>query len=78
MRAYESSKKTKLKPHLKKSWCIGRITPEFVWHVEDALHQKQVYALVEERNRIEATVNWSFTRTNARQNLERRYPTITN
>jgi hypothetical protein len=40
--------------------------------------KREVYALVEERNRIKATVNWSFTKTKARQKLERHYPTITN
>jgi hypothetical protein len=38
--------------------------------------QKEVHALVEERNRIKATVNWSFSKTSARQKLERHYPTI--
>jgi len=28
--------------------------------------KKEVYALVEERNRIKATVNWSFTKTKER------------
>jgi len=40
--------------------------------------KNEVYALVEERNRIKATVNWSFTKTKARQKLERDYPTTTN
>jgi hypothetical protein len=40
--------------------------------------KNEVYALVEERNRIKATVNWSFTKTKARKKLERHYPTITN
>ena len=40
--------------------------------------KNEVYALVEERNRSKATVNWSFTKTKARQKLERHYPTITN
>src|SRR5271157_887620 len=40
--------------------------------------KKEVYALVDERNRIKATVNWNFTKTKARQKLERHYPTITN
>ena len=40
--------------------------------------KKEVYALVEERNRIKATVNWSFTKTKARNKLERHYPTIIN
>lgn len=40
--------------------------------------KREVYALVEDRNRIKATVNWSFTKTKARQKLERHYPTITN
>ena len=40
--------------------------------------KNEVHALVEERNRIKATVNWSFTKTKARKKLERHYPTITN
>jgi len=40
--------------------------------------KNEVYALVEERNRSKATVNWSFTKNTARQKLERHYPTITN
>ena len=40
--------------------------------------KKEVFALVEERNRIKATVNWSFTKTKARNKLERHYPTIIN
>lgn len=40
--------------------------------------KNEVYALVEERNRIKATVNWSFTKNKARQKLERHYPTTTN
>jgi hypothetical protein len=40
--------------------------------------KNEVSALVEERNRIKATVNWSFTKTKARKKLERHYPTITN
>jgi len=31
-----------LKPHLKKMWCIGQITPEFIWHMEDVLHQHEL------------------------------------
>ncbi len=38
----------------------------------------EVYALVDERNRIKATVNWTFTKAKARQKLERHYPTKTN
>ena len=40
--------------------------------------KNEVSALVEERNRIKATVNWSFTKTKARKKLERHYPTIIN
>lgn len=40
--------------------------------------KNEVYALVEERNRTQTTVNWSFSKTKARQKLERHYPTITN
>jgi hypothetical protein len=40
--------------------------------------RNEVYALVEERNGIQATVKWSFTKTNARQKLERHYSTIIN
>src|SRR5208337_3607547 len=35
-------KKNELKPHLRKMWCIGRITPEFIWHMEDVLHQHEL------------------------------------
>ena len=38
----------------------------------------EVYALVEERNRAKATVNWIFTKSKARQKLERHYPTTNN
>ena len=31
-----------MKPHLKKMWCIGQITPEFIWHMEDVLHQHEL------------------------------------
>jgi hypothetical protein len=31
-----------LKPHLKKTWCISQITPEFLWHMEDVLHQYEL------------------------------------
>ena len=40
--------------------------------------KNEVYALVEERNRIKATVNWNFTKNKARQKLERHYPTTMN
>ncbi len=40
--------------------------------------QNEVYALVDERNRIQATVNWTFTKAKARQKMERHYPSITN
>lgn len=40
--------------------------------------KREVYALVEERNRIKATVNWTFTKAKARQKMERHYPTTTN
>ncbi|HYA43882.1 MAG TPA: IS630 family transposase [Syntrophobacteraceae bacterium] len=40
--------------------------------------KNEVYALVEERNKIKARVNWSFSKTKARQKLERHYSTITN
>jgi hypothetical protein len=40
--------------------------------------KNEVSALVEERNRIKATVNWSFTKTKARKKLVRHYPTIIN
>jgi hypothetical protein len=40
--------------------------------------KKEVYALVEERNRTKAKVNWQFTKAKARQKLERHYPTISN
>ncbi len=38
----------------------------------------EVHALVEERNSIKATVNWTLTRAKARQKMERHYPTIIN
>jgi hypothetical protein len=31
------SKKNELKPHLKKSWCIGQITVEFIGRIERLL-----------------------------------------
>lgn len=31
-------KKNELKPHLKKQWCIGKITSEFLWQMEDILN----------------------------------------
>jgi hypothetical protein len=37
--------------------------------------RKEVYALVDERNQKQSTVKWSFTKNNARQKLERHYPT---
>jgi len=40
--------------------------------------KNEVYALVEDRNRSKATINWSFTKNMARQKLERHYPTIMN
>jgi hypothetical protein len=40
--------------------------------------KKEVYALVEERNRTKATVKWIFTKTKARQKLQRHYPTSIN
>jgi hypothetical protein len=40
--------------------------------------RNEVYALVEERNKIKATVKWSFTKTKARQKMQRHYPTTTN
>ena len=32
-------KKNKLKPWLNKRWCIGKITSEYLWHMEDILYQ---------------------------------------
>lgn len=32
-------KKNELKPWLKKRWCIGKITGDYIWHMEDVLHQ---------------------------------------
>jgi len=32
-----SSKKTKLKPWLVKRWWIGKITGDYIWHMEDVL-----------------------------------------
>lgn len=40
--------------------------------------RNEVYALVEERNKIRATVTWSFTKVKAREKLERHYPTKSN
>ena len=40
--------------------------------------KNEVYALVEERNRIKATVNWTFTKAKARQKMKRHYPTTNN
>lgn len=40
--------------------------------------EKEVSALVEERNRTSATVHWNFTKNNARQKLERHYVTNLN
>jgi len=40
--------------------------------------KREVYALVDKRNKIKATLKWSFTKTRARQKLERHYPTTTN
>jgi hypothetical protein len=39
--------------------------------------KREVYALVDERNKIKAKVNWTFSKIKARQKLERHYP-ITN
>ena len=38
----EILKKTLLKPHLKKQWCIGQMTGEYLARMEDVLH---LYAL---------------------------------
>ena len=27
-------KKNQLKPHLRKQWCIGELTPDFLWQME--------------------------------------------
>ena len=35
-------KKNQLKPHLKKQWCIGQMTPEFLWQMETILHLYQL------------------------------------
>lgn len=35
-------KKNKLKPWLSEQWCIGKITGDYLWHMEDVLYQ---YAL---------------------------------
>ena len=40
--------------------------------------KRKVYALIEERNRIKATVNWTFTKAKARQKMETHYSTIRN
>lgn len=40
--------------------------------------KREVYALVDERNKINAKVNWGFSKVKARQKLERHYPTNTN
>src|SRR5262249_7480250 len=35
----KSVKKKALKPWLNKRWCIGKITTEYLWHMEDILYQ---------------------------------------
>ena len=35
-------KKNQLKPHLKKQWCIGELTPDFLWQMETLLHLYQL------------------------------------
>ena len=37
--------------------------------------KKEVFALIKERNRANATVHWNFSKNNARQKLERHYIT---
>src|SRR6266571_597654 len=32
-------KKNQLKPWLNKRWCIGKITGDYIWHMEDVLYQ---------------------------------------
>ena len=31
-----------MKPHLKKQWCIGELTPDFLWQMETLLHLYQL------------------------------------
>ncbi len=31
-------KKNELSPHLRKQWCIGKLTPQFLWRMEDILN----------------------------------------
>lgn len=38
----QGAKKNQLKPWLKKQWCIGTLTGDYIWHMEDVLYQ---YAL---------------------------------
>jgi len=52
--------------------CLDRRIPT------QELLRSEVYALIEERNRIKATVHWNFTKTKAREKLERHYLTIIN
>ncbi len=40
--------------------------------------KNEVYALVDERNRNKEIVTWKFTKTKAREKLQRHYPTATN
>ena len=40
--------------------------------------KREVYALVDKRNKLKATLKWGFTKIKARQKLERHYPTTTN
>ena len=40
--------------------------------------KNEVYAPTDERNRNKATVTWKFTKTKARQKMERHYPTTSN
>jgi hypothetical protein len=37
-----AAQKNELKPWLKKRWCIGKITSEFLWPMEDVLNQSEV------------------------------------
>jgi hypothetical protein len=35
----QAFKKNRLKPWLSEQWCIGEITGDFLWHMEDVLNQ---------------------------------------
>jgi len=35
----KSVKKNQVKPWLNKRWCLGKITGDYIWHLEDVLYQ---------------------------------------